>query len=208
MLAPEEIYDAGRHAAALAGDRSELTPEEAQRLHNRLRKEKRARNERIESTRKAIELNAEAAGRPLKAPRGKKGESQEKDQALRKLLGNKVRLQPMMATCVALTHRDCRVSVLLARAKARTTRAARAARAPPRARTARRRQCRPQGRASSCRRAQCTAELMLHDWTMTLCYTEGRSGTNTWWRGRSWAQQGAASWGGRRRGAQKKARAK
>ncbi|PWN43789.1 Mpp10 protein [Ceraceosorus guamensis] len=93
MLAPEEIYARAAHSASLSGDRSELTPEEAQRLHHNLRSEKKARNKRIADHQKALQINAAASGRrvPGSAPggRGKKAERQEKDTALRGLLGNK-----------------------------------------------------------------------------------------------------------------------
>ncbi|KAN0065833.1 U3 snoRNP protein [Thecaphora frezii] len=81
MLAPEEVYERQRHAVALEGDRSELTPEEKQRLHNQLRKEKRARNDKIQETRKALEL----AG----LRRGGKSSKEEKEDAMRKLVGSR-----------------------------------------------------------------------------------------------------------------------
>ncbi|EPQ31076.1 uncharacterized protein PFL1_01265 [Pseudozyma flocculosa PF-1] len=81
MLAPEEVYERQRHAAALEGDKSEMTPAEKQRLHNTLRREKRAKNDRIQDTRRALEL----AG----LRRGGKSATEEKADAMRKLVGNR-----------------------------------------------------------------------------------------------------------------------
>lgn len=86
MLAPEEVYERGRHAAALEGEKSEMAPEEKQRLHHTLRREKRARNERITATRTALEQ----AGLAKQAnPRSKAEEKKEKASALKKLMGNR-----------------------------------------------------------------------------------------------------------------------
>ncbi|WFD33168.1 U3 snoRNP protein [Malassezia sp. CBS 17886] len=81
MLAPEEVYDAPRHAAALAGDKSEMAPAEKRRMHNQLRQAKRKRNDRIRRAETSLEL---ARGAPRKGD-----EKTEKDKALKSLLGNK-----------------------------------------------------------------------------------------------------------------------
>lgn len=80
MLAPEEVYEAPKHAAALTGDKSEMSHTEKQRLHHQLRHEKRKRNERIQRVEAAIERQ--------RGPR-KSDTKAEKDKALKGLLGNK-----------------------------------------------------------------------------------------------------------------------
>ena len=50
MLAPEEVYERPTHSAALEGDKSEMSHAEKQRLHNKLRHEKRRRNDRSPRT--------------------------------------------------------------------------------------------------------------------------------------------------------------
>jgi U3 small nucleolar RNA-associated protein MPP10 len=94
-LAPEEVYDSGRHNVALRGDRSEMTPEEKKRLQKQLRGDKRARNERIESVKKNVEINKQAfaksrGGRFVgSGKKGSRNDAIEKQDALNKLLGNK-----------------------------------------------------------------------------------------------------------------------
>lgn len=89
MLAPEEVYDAGRTSSAFAGDSSELAPNEKRAAHHRRRREKKARNEKIENVRKAY---AGEGARP------KGGDKAEKEEALKKLVGNKVRLREISFT--------------------------------------------------------------------------------------------------------------
>lgn len=82
MLAPEEVYERSRHSTAMEGAKSEMTPEEKQRLHNKLRQEKRQRNERIQDTRKALEMSGLVRAKKV-------NEKEEKQQALKKLVGNR-----------------------------------------------------------------------------------------------------------------------
>ncbi|PWN34876.1 Mpp10-domain-containing protein [Meira miltonrushii] len=98
QLAPEEVYAAGAHNEALEGASSELTPEEKRRRHRQLRDEKRSKNERIAEHKKTVEINREAFGQNRggrfagKSGGGKqngKKASEEKEEALRKLMGNK-----------------------------------------------------------------------------------------------------------------------
>ncbi|UZJ56920.1 hypothetical protein CBS101457_006240 [Exobasidium rhododendri] len=95
QLAPEEIYSAGRHNAALEGERSEMTPEEKKRLQRQLRGDKKARNERIESVKRNVEINKEAfaknrGGKFVGSGRkGSRNDAKEKDEALHKLMGNR-----------------------------------------------------------------------------------------------------------------------
>lgn len=98
QLAPEEVYAAGSHNEALEGASSELTPEEKRRRHRQLRDEKRSKNERIAEHKKIVEINREAFGQNRggrfagKSGGGKqngKKASEEKEEALRKLMGNK-----------------------------------------------------------------------------------------------------------------------
>lgn len=98
QLAPEEVYAAGAHNEALEGASSELTPEEKRRRHRQLRDEKRAKNERIAEHKRTVEINREAFGQNRggrfvgKGGAGKqngKKASEEKEEALRKLMGNK-----------------------------------------------------------------------------------------------------------------------
>ncbi|MCO5607018.1 hypothetical protein L7F22_061209 [Adiantum nelumboides] len=60
QLAPEEVYDAGRHNEAWLGARSEMAPEEKKRLQRQLRADKKARQERIASAKRNVEINKEA----------------------------------------------------------------------------------------------------------------------------------------------------
>lgn len=98
QLAPEEVYAAGAHNEALEGASSELTPEEKRKRHRQLRDEKRAKNERIAEHKRTVEINREAFGQNRggrfvgKGGAGKqngKKASEEKEEALRKLMGNK-----------------------------------------------------------------------------------------------------------------------
>lgn len=89
MLAPEEVYDAGRHNVSMTGDRSEMTPEEKQRLQRKLRADKAARNSRIEDARQKVEINRAAVGAGPGGPKGRKAEEREKEEALKRLMGNK-----------------------------------------------------------------------------------------------------------------------
>jgi U3 small nucleolar RNA-associated protein MPP10 len=95
QLAPEEVYDVGRHNAALQGDRSEMTPEEKKRLQKQLRGDKKARNQRIDSVKKNVEINKQAfaknrGGRFVgSGKKGSRNDAIEKQDALNKLLGNK-----------------------------------------------------------------------------------------------------------------------
>ncbi|MCO5604663.1 hypothetical protein L7F22_058833 [Adiantum nelumboides] len=89
MLAPEEVYDAGRHNVSLTGDRSEMTPGEKQRMQRKLRADKAARNSRIEDARRKIEINRAAVGAGPGGPKGRKAEEREKEEALKRLMGNK-----------------------------------------------------------------------------------------------------------------------
>ncbi|SPO24572.1 related to MPP10 - component of the U3 small nucleolar ribonucleoprotein [Ustilago trichophora] len=82
MLAPEEVYERSRHSTAMDGAKSEMTPEEKQRLHNKLRQEKRQRNEKIQDTRKALEMSGLVRAKKV-------NEKEEKQQALKKLVGNR-----------------------------------------------------------------------------------------------------------------------
>ncbi|PWZ03784.1 Mpp10-domain-containing protein [Testicularia cyperi] len=82
MLAPEEVYERAKHSSAMEGAKSEMTPEEKQRLHNRLRQEKRHRNEKIQDTRKALEQSGLVRAKKVDA-------TQEKQEALKKLVGNR-----------------------------------------------------------------------------------------------------------------------
>ncbi|UTT91942.1 hypothetical protein NDA17_007688 [Ustilago hordei] len=82
MLAPEEVYERSRHSTAMEGAKSEMTPEEKQRLHNKLRQEKRQRNEKIQDTRKALEMSGLVRAKKV-------NEKEEKQQALKKLVGNR-----------------------------------------------------------------------------------------------------------------------
>ncbi|CBQ73442.1 related to MPP10-component of the U3 small nucleolar ribonucleoprotein [Sporisorium reilianum SRZ2] len=82
MLAPEEVYERSRHATAMDGAKSEMTPDEKQRLHNQLRHEKRQRNDKIQDTRKALEQSGLVRAKRV-------NEKEEKQQALKKLVGNR-----------------------------------------------------------------------------------------------------------------------
>ncbi len=82
MMAPEEVYERSRHSTAMDGAKSEMTPEEKQRLHNKLRQEKRQRNEKIQDTRKALEMSGLVRAKKV-------NEKQEKQEALKKLVGNR-----------------------------------------------------------------------------------------------------------------------
>ncbi|KAJ9479518.1 U3 small nucleolar RNA-associated protein MPP10 [Pseudozyma hubeiensis] len=82
MLAPEEVYERSRHSTAMDGAKSEMTPEEKQRLHNKLRQEKRQRNDKIQDTRKALEQSGLVRSKKV-------NEKEEKQQALKKLVGNR-----------------------------------------------------------------------------------------------------------------------
>ncbi|CDU26242.1 related to MPP10-component of the U3 small nucleolar ribonucleoprotein [Sporisorium scitamineum] len=82
MLAPEEVYERSLHSTAMDGAKSEMTPEEKQRLHNKLRQEKRQRNEKIQDTRKALEQSGLVRAKKV-------NEKEEKQQALQKLVGNR-----------------------------------------------------------------------------------------------------------------------
>ncbi|SNX87237.1 related to MPP10 - component of the U3 small nucleolar ribonucleoprotein [Melanopsichium pennsylvanicum] len=82
MLAPEEVYERQRHSTAMEGAKSEMTPEEKQRLHNKLRHEKKQRNEKIQDTRKALEMSGLVRSKKV-------NEKEEKQQALKKLVGNR-----------------------------------------------------------------------------------------------------------------------
>ncbi|SPO23631.1 related to MPP10 - component of the U3 small nucleolar ribonucleoprotein [Ustilago trichophora] len=82
MLAPEEVYERSRHSTVMDGAKSEMTPEEKQRLHNKLRQEKRQRNEKIQDTRKALEMSGLVRAKKV-------NEKEEKQQALKKLVGNR-----------------------------------------------------------------------------------------------------------------------
>lgn len=82
MLAPEEVYERSRHSTAMDGAKSEMTPEEKQRLHNKLRQDKRQRNEKIQDTRKALEQSGLVRAKKV-------NEKEEKQQALKKLVGNR-----------------------------------------------------------------------------------------------------------------------
>ncbi|KAK0551177.1 U3 snoRNP protein [Tilletia horrida] len=90
MLAPEEVFEPARGSSstALVGSRSEMTPEQKQVLHDRLRREKKKRNERIEHNRKAVE-SVNGGGTGSKNAGSKKGEKEAKEAALKKLIGNK-----------------------------------------------------------------------------------------------------------------------
>jgi hypothetical protein len=93
MLAPEEVFDAkaaGRESASFTGAKGELTPAEKQTAYNRLRKQKRKRNERIDRTKREIEQARANAGVRPKLPKGRAGEKEEKADAMKKLIGNKV----------------------------------------------------------------------------------------------------------------------
>lgn len=81
-LAPEEVYERSRHSTAMEGAKSEMTPEEKQRLHNKLRQEKRQRNEKIQDTRKALEMSGLVRAKKV-------NEKEEKQRALKKLVGNR-----------------------------------------------------------------------------------------------------------------------
>lgn len=82
MLAPEEVYERPRHSGAMDGAKSEMTPEEKQRLHHKLRQEKRQRNDKIQDTRKALEQSGLVRAKKV-------NDREEKQQALKKLVGNR-----------------------------------------------------------------------------------------------------------------------
>ncbi|GAK65705.1 mpp10 protein [Moesziomyces antarcticus] len=82
MLAPEEVYERAKHSTAMEGAKSEMTPEEKQRLHNKLRAEKRKRNDRIQDTQKALEMSGLVRAKKV-------NDKEEKQQALKKLVGNR-----------------------------------------------------------------------------------------------------------------------
>ena len=82
MLAPEEVYERARHSTAMDGAKSEMTPEEKQRLHHKLRQEKRQRNDKIQDTRRALEMSGLVRAKKV-------NEKEEKQQALKKLVGNR-----------------------------------------------------------------------------------------------------------------------
>ncbi|ETS62038.1 hypothetical protein PaG_03594 [Moesziomyces aphidis] len=82
MLAPEEVYERAKHSAAIEGAKSEMTPEEKQRLHNKLRAEKRQRNDKIQDTQKALEMSGLVRAKKV-------NDKEEKQQALKKLVGNR-----------------------------------------------------------------------------------------------------------------------
>ena len=83
MLAPEEVYERPTHSAALEGDKSEMSHAEKQRLHNKLRHEKRRRNDRIKRTEEAIQRQRGDG------PRNKSETKADKDKALKSLVGHK-----------------------------------------------------------------------------------------------------------------------
>ena len=83
MLAPEEVYERPTHSAALEGDKSEMSHAEKQRLHNKLRHEKRRRNDRIKRTEEAIQRQRGDG------PRSKSETKADKDKALKSLVGHK-----------------------------------------------------------------------------------------------------------------------
>jgi len=83
MLAPEEVYERPTHSAALEGDKSEMSHVEKQRLHNKLRHEKRRRNDRIKRTEEAIQRQRGDG------PRNKSETKADKDKALKSLVGHK-----------------------------------------------------------------------------------------------------------------------
>ena len=83
MLAPEEVYERPTHSAALEGDKSEMSHVEKQRLHNKLRHEKRRRNDRIKRTEEAIQRQRGDG------PRSKSETKADKDKALKSLVGHK-----------------------------------------------------------------------------------------------------------------------
>ncbi|CAD6984380.1 unnamed protein product, partial [Tilletia controversa] len=89
LLAPEEVFQpaTGALSVALVGSRSELSPEAKKALHERLRREKKVRNERIERGR--VELGRARDGVGAVGGKGKKGEKEAKEAALSKLIGNK-----------------------------------------------------------------------------------------------------------------------
>ncbi|KAK0521401.1 U3 snoRNP protein [Tilletia horrida] len=94
MLAPEEVFEPARGSSsnALVGARSEMTPEEKQALHERLRREKKKRNERIgkvQSERERAAAAGPGGSGSAAAAKGKKGEKEAKEAALKKLIGNK-----------------------------------------------------------------------------------------------------------------------
>ncbi len=82
MLAPEEVYERAKHSTAMEGAKSEMTPEEKQRLHNKLRAEKRKRNDKIQDTQKALEMSGLVRAKKV-------NDKEEKQQALKKLVGNR-----------------------------------------------------------------------------------------------------------------------
>ncbi|KAE8219262.1 hypothetical protein CF319_g7012 [Tilletia indica] len=89
MLAPEELFQpaSGSSTSALIGSKSEMTPEERQGLYERLRREKKSRNEKMERGR--VERERVRGGGEGATKGGKKGEKEAKEAALRKLIGNK-----------------------------------------------------------------------------------------------------------------------
>ncbi|KAL9936992.1 hypothetical protein V8E36_004227 [Tilletia maclaganii] len=94
MLAPEEVFAPaqGGSATALVGDRSEMTPAQKQALHERLRREKKRRNERIGKVgeeRERARSGGSSGSSGSGAVKGKKGEKEAKEAALKKLIGNK-----------------------------------------------------------------------------------------------------------------------
>ena len=69
--------------SALEGDKSEMSHAEKQRLHNKLRHEKRRRNDRIKRTEEAIQRQRGDG------PRNKSETKADKDKALKSLVGHK-----------------------------------------------------------------------------------------------------------------------
>lgn len=58
-------------------------------MQRKLRADKAARNSRIEDARRKIEINRAAVGAGPGGPKGRKAEEREKEEALKRLMGNK-----------------------------------------------------------------------------------------------------------------------
>lgn len=86
QLAPQEILKLGGDATILDGEKSELTPQEKQKLYQRAKKERKKQKDGQERSQALAGLNT-AAGKKVQPGAG--GTKKEKEDALKKLLGNK-----------------------------------------------------------------------------------------------------------------------
>lgn len=93
MLAPEEIYSLPKHSVSIQGSSSEREIGESKKIHDKIRNEKKKKNQLLENVRKNREMNkAEANGGDgfgIKNRMKFGDEKKEKEKALNKLIGNK-----------------------------------------------------------------------------------------------------------------------